>query len=35
MEYGAHLPLIELETGASSLARLRAYADTAARLGYS
>lgn len=34
MEYGAHLPLIELDAGASSLAGLRAYADTAARLGY-
>jgi alkanesulfonate monooxygenase SsuD/methylene tetrahydromethanopterin reductase-like flavin-dependent oxidoreductase (luciferase family) len=34
MEYGAHLPLIELDGGAASLARLRAYAVTAARLGY-
>jgi len=35
MEYGAHLPLIELDGGTPSLAGLRAYADTAARLGYS
>ena len=34
MEYGAHLPLIELEQGSSSLALLREYASTAARLGY-
>ena len=35
MEYGAHLPLIELDAGAFSLGRLRTYADTAAGLGYS
>jgi len=35
MEYGAHLPLIELDANTSSLTGLRAYADTAARLGYS
>jgi len=34
LEYGAHLPLIELEPGSSSLARLREYASTAAGLGY-
>jgi alkanesulfonate monooxygenase SsuD/methylene tetrahydromethanopterin reductase-like flavin-dependent oxidoreductase (luciferase family) len=34
MEYGAHLPLIELDGGSPSLALLREYASTAARLGY-
>jgi alkanesulfonate monooxygenase SsuD/methylene tetrahydromethanopterin reductase-like flavin-dependent oxidoreductase (luciferase family) len=34
MEYGAHLPLIELDGSTSSLALLREYASTAARLGY-
>jgi len=34
MEYGAHLPLIELDGGSPSLALLRDYASTAARLGY-
>jgi alkanesulfonate monooxygenase SsuD/methylene tetrahydromethanopterin reductase-like flavin-dependent oxidoreductase (luciferase family) len=34
MEYGAHLPLIELDRGSASLARLREYASSAARLGY-
>ena len=34
MEYGAHLPLIELDRGSSSLAQLREYASAAARLGY-
>jgi alkanesulfonate monooxygenase SsuD/methylene tetrahydromethanopterin reductase-like flavin-dependent oxidoreductase (luciferase family) len=34
MEFGAHLPLIELHPGSSSLARLREYATTAARTGY-
>ena len=33
MEYGAHLRLISSTRAASSLAGLRAYADTAARLG--
>jgi len=35
MEYGAHLPLVDLDAGAASLARLQAYTNTAARLGYS
>lgn len=35
MEYGAHLPLIELDAGTVSLARLREYAGAAAGLGYS
>ena len=34
MEFGAHLPLIELDGGASSLAGLRDYAQAAAGLGY-
>jgi alkanesulfonate monooxygenase SsuD/methylene tetrahydromethanopterin reductase-like flavin-dependent oxidoreductase (luciferase family) len=34
MEYGAHLPLIELDGGSPSLALLRDYASTAAHLGY-
>jgi alkanesulfonate monooxygenase SsuD/methylene tetrahydromethanopterin reductase-like flavin-dependent oxidoreductase (luciferase family) len=35
MEYGAHLPLIGLDTGTPSLGALREYATTASRLGYS
>jgi alkanesulfonate monooxygenase SsuD/methylene tetrahydromethanopterin reductase-like flavin-dependent oxidoreductase (luciferase family) len=34
MEYGAHLPLIELDRGSSSLGLLREYAAAAARLGF-
>jgi alkanesulfonate monooxygenase SsuD/methylene tetrahydromethanopterin reductase-like flavin-dependent oxidoreductase (luciferase family) len=34
MEYGAHLPLIELDGSSSSLGVLREYASTAAGLGY-
>ena len=34
MEFGAHLPLIELDGGASSLAGLRDYAKAAAGLGF-
>jgi alkanesulfonate monooxygenase SsuD/methylene tetrahydromethanopterin reductase-like flavin-dependent oxidoreductase (luciferase family) len=34
MEYGAHLPLIELDGGRPALADLRAYAERAAGLGY-
>jgi alkanesulfonate monooxygenase SsuD/methylene tetrahydromethanopterin reductase-like flavin-dependent oxidoreductase (luciferase family) len=34
MEYGVHLPLIELEPGRWTLPRLRAYAARAAELGY-
>jgi alkanesulfonate monooxygenase SsuD/methylene tetrahydromethanopterin reductase-like flavin-dependent oxidoreductase (luciferase family) len=34
MEFGAHLPLVELDGGAHSLAGLRSYATAAAALGY-
>jgi alkanesulfonate monooxygenase SsuD/methylene tetrahydromethanopterin reductase-like flavin-dependent oxidoreductase (luciferase family) len=34
MEYGAHLPLIEFDGATKTLAGLRAYARTAAELGY-
>jgi alkanesulfonate monooxygenase SsuD/methylene tetrahydromethanopterin reductase-like flavin-dependent oxidoreductase (luciferase family) len=34
MEYGAHLPLIEFDGATKGLAALRAYAKTAAELGY-
>jgi alkanesulfonate monooxygenase SsuD/methylene tetrahydromethanopterin reductase-like flavin-dependent oxidoreductase (luciferase family) len=34
MEYGAHLPLIELDGRSASLSRLRQYAAAASRLGY-
>jgi alkanesulfonate monooxygenase SsuD/methylene tetrahydromethanopterin reductase-like flavin-dependent oxidoreductase (luciferase family) len=34
MEFGAHLPLVELDGGAYSLAGLRSYATAAAALGY-